>query len=146
MGQLAVLLDGEPAALLHFYEYAAPTTSITSEALDLHTVSERKIPGDLCRNRHVLAGRKIVLGDLPQKSAGALTELRHSGHGYRRTGGRDGCLSRIPRPSRTLMRLLGSVGPVVSVGVSMAPRVPRAVPHRRPACRGSVIVFLRREL
>ena len=46
----------------------------------------------------------------------------------------------IPRPSRPLLLRMGSVGPIVSVGVSMAPRVSRAVPHGRPVCRGTVIV------
>src|SRR6185369_9617403 len=46
----------------------------------------------------------------------------------------------VTRPSRPLLlRLLGSVGPL-TMGVSMAPRVPRAVPQGRPASRGSVIV------
>lgn len=38
------------------------------------------------------------------------------------------------------MLRVGSVGPVVPVGMAMAPRVARAVPHGRAACRGTVIV------
>ena len=45
----------------------------------------------------------------------------------------------------TLMLLIGSAGPAVSV-VSMAPRVPRALPHGRPAIRGTNINFLREGL
>jgi hypothetical protein len=49
-------------------------------------------------------------------------------------------LAGIPRPSRPLLLRMGSVGPIVTVGVSMAPRMSRAVPHGRPVSRGTVIV------
>src|SRR5262249_56001016 len=55
-------------------------------------------------------------------------------------GGGKRCLGGIPGPSRPLLLELGSVGPIVPMGVSMAPRVPRAVPQGRPASRGTVIV------
>ena len=45
----------------------------------------------------------------------------------------------------TLVLLIGVSGPAVSV-VSVAPRVPRAVPHGRPANRGTNINFLRDRL
>jgi hypothetical protein len=49
-------------------------------------------------------------------------------------------VSGVPRPSLTLVLLLGSAGPAALVGVSMASRMPRALPHGRPARRESVIV------
>jgi hypothetical protein len=45
----------------------------------------------------------------------------------------------------TLVLLVRVSGPAVSV-VSVAPRVPRAVPHGRPANRGTNINFLRQGL
>src|SRR5439155_20792006 len=73
--------------------------------------------------------------------AAALREIRDARDRGRRARRRYRGLSGVPQPSRPLVLHLGSTGPVVSMGVSMAPRVPRAVPHGRPArLRETIIV------
>src|SRR5262245_29034840 len=84
--------------------------------------------------------REIVVLDLPQEPAQPLRQLGHAAHGHRLARGRNGDLPGIPRPSGTLVRHSGSLGSIVSVGVTMAPRVPRAMPHGRPATGVAVIV------
>src|SRR5262249_60370379 len=95
---------------------------------------------DGSRNHRVVAPGEIVLGGLPQEPTAAIRELDYARDGRGRAGRRNRCLAGIPRPSRPLLLELGSVGPIVPMGVSMAPRVPRAVPQGRPASRGTVIV------
>jgi hypothetical protein len=80
-------------------------------------------------------------GQPASETPDAFSQLHDAGDRYRRSRSRDRCLSGVPRPSRPLILRLGSTGPVVSVGVSMAPRMPRAVPHRRPVrSRRTIIV------
>ena len=133
------LFRREPYRLRHFNEYAAPASTVTSQAFHLRAVPQAEVPCDCERDNDVVAVGQVVLGDLPDVSPDALGEFDDSDDRRRGPGCRDRGLSGIPRPSRSLLRL-GSVGPVVSVGVSMAPRMSRAVPHRPPACRGSIIV------
>jgi len=42
---------------LNFYEGAAPTTTVTSKALKLHTVPQPVVTGDRRRNEDVVAVR-----------------------------------------------------------------------------------------
>ena len=88
----------------------------------------------------VVALREVVLGNQPQEPADALCELHDARNLRGRARGRDRCVSGVPRPSRPLLLLLGSTGPVATMVVSMAPRVSRAVPHGQPAGRGTFIV------
>ena len=133
--QRPVLLGRETARLLNLYQDAASATTVTGQADDLRSVAQAEVPRDLRRNHDVVTRRKVVLGCLPQEPAGALIQIHDACDLCGRACRRDRNLSRVPRSALPLlMRLLGPVRPVVTM-VSMAPRVPRAVPHGRPALR-----------
>jgi hypothetical protein len=141
VGKGLVLFGRKAPCLRHLDQRATPaTTTVAGQPLDLRAVAQPVVPGDRSRNNDVVAGRQVVLGRLPYVSPGAFGKLDHARDRRRGAGRRDRRLSGIPRPFRTLVLQLGSVGPVVSVVVTMAPRVSRAVPHGRPVRRESVIV------
>ena len=135
VGQRPILFGRETTRLLDLYQGAASATTVTGQADDLRSVAQAEIPRDLRRNHDVVTRRKVVLGCLSQEPAGALIQIHDSRHLGGRACRRDRNLSRVPRPSLPLLILrMGPAGPVVTL-VSMAPRVPRAVPHGRPALR-----------
>ena len=133
--QRSILFGRETARLLNLYQGAASATTVTGQADDLRSVAQAEVPRDLRRNHDVVTRRKVVLGCLPQEPAGALIQIHDACDLCGRACRRDRNLSRVPRSALPLLiRLLGPARPVVTM-VSMAPRVPRAVPHGRPALR-----------
>src|SRR5437899_178601 len=132
MRQGPVLLRAQAARPLDLDQHATPAATVTSQALDLRPVAQGVVPRNRRRDHRVVAVRQVVLGGLPQEPPATFGEIYDARDRCRRTGGRDRSLAGIPRPSRPLLLWMGSVGPIGSLGVSMSPWEPRAVPHGRP--------------